>query len=318
MGNRIVGGKYELLRRLGRGGMAEVYLGRMAGAARFQKTFAVKLVLPHLIESPNDVALFVDEAKLVAQLTHSNIVQVFDFGVDGEDIFLVMEYVEGCTLRALLSACANRGRSAPLDIALFVMTQVCRDLDYAHRKRDDEGRPLALIHRDLDPNNVLISDEGEVKISDFGIARSAMQAHHSDSGALRGKVFYMPPEAIAARPVDQRADQFILGAVFYEMLTGKKAFAAEPVPWGVFEKIRRGEYEGVRKANPSVPVEVEAVVDRLLAVQPERRFANSADMLAQLETLRRVHGGDADATVLGDFLRRVVRDGTPTMILCDN
>ncbi|MCC6160445.1 MAG: protein kinase [Deltaproteobacteria bacterium] len=309
MGNRIVGGKYELLRRLGRGGMAEVYLGRMAGAARFQKTFAVKLVLPHLIESPNDVALFVDEAKLVAQLTHSNIVQVFDFGVDGEDIFLVMEYVEGCTLRALLTACANRGRTAPLDIALFVMSQVCRGLDYAHRKRDDEGRPLALIHRDLDPNNVLISDEGEVKISDFGIARSATQAHHSDSGALRGKVFYMPPEAIAARPVDQRADQFILGAVFYEVLTGKKAFATEPVPWGVFEKIRKGEYEPVRTANPSVPAEVETVVDRLLAVQPERRFANSGDMLAQIEMLRRIHGGGADATVLGDFLRRVVREG---------
>ncbi len=317
MGNRIVGGKYELLRRLGRGGMAEVYLGRMAGAARFQKTFAVKLVLPHLIESPNDVALFVDEAKLVAQLTHSNIVQVFDFGVDGEDIFLVMEYVEGCTLRTLLTACVNRDRTAPLDIALFVMAQICRGLDYAHRKRDDEGRPLALIHRDLDPNNVLISDEGEVKISDFGIARSAMQAHHSDSGALRGKVFYMPPEAIAARPVDQRADQFILGAVFYEVLTGKKAFAAEPVPWGVFEKIRRGEYAPVREANPSVPADVEAVVNRLLAAQPEKRFAHSADMLAQIETLRRVHGGGADATVLADFVRRIVRDGgtwtgTPT------
>ncbi|MGH7329575.1 MAG: serine/threonine-protein kinase, partial [Polyangiaceae bacterium] len=186
-------GPYELIQRLATGGMAEVYLARRAGPHGFQKLVALKRILPQLARDDDFVAMFVDEARVCARLSHPNIVQVFDFGEHDGELFMAMEYVDGTTGARLIRAAATAGIEVPLEVSLHVILSVIRGLEYAHAARDEKNKPLNLVHRDVSPGNVLIDRSGAVKLTDFGIARAAEFERRTDVGQLKGKLGYMSP-----------------------------------------------------------------------------------------------------------------------------
>ncbi|RKG67094.1 serine/threonine protein kinase, partial [Corallococcus terminator] len=216
-------GKYQLIRKLATGGMAEVYLAKAAGPMGFKKTLVLKRILPHLAEEPAFVEMFLSEAKLAAQLEHPNIVQIFDFGEAGGSYFLAMELIDGPSLRKLV----KRAVEVPLPQTLCarLVASAAEGLAYAHEFRDSAtDEPLGLIHRDVSPDNILVSRQGAVKVVDFGIAKVAGQKHRTQTGVVKGKLAYMPPEQLQAKPLDRRVDVYALGVVLYELLTGKRPF----------------------------------------------------------------------------------------------
>src|SRR6202035_1758460 len=220
-------GQYTLQEKIATGGMAEVWKARMRGVEGFQKTVAIKKILPHLTDNSEFVGMFIDEAKLAAQLSHPNIIHIYDLGKIGRDYYIAMEYVEGKDLRSILNAGRKRDMPMPLGPALLIAGGLASPLDYAHRKRDFEDRELGLVHRDVSPQNVLITFEGDIKLCDFGIAKAVSKASQTQMGALKGKLQYMSPEQAWGKPVDARSDIFSLGAILFEMLTGERLFPGD-------------------------------------------------------------------------------------------
>ena len=270
-------GRYVLDARLAAGGMGEVYLARARGEAGFEKKVVIKRVLPHLAQSPEFVERFLDEGRLVVQLSHGNIVQIFDMGsVDGH-YFLAMEYVDGMDLRALLRHLRVADAPFPVPLALQVIVEVAKGLEYAHSRADEEGHNLGIIHRDVSPSNVMISREGEVKLLDFGIAKAAGRMSHSVSGSLHGKFMYMSPEQAAGLPLDRRSDLFSLGVCFYEMLALVRPFEAE-TELRTLDLVRAGRYAPLGEQRPDLPEAVAAIVDRCLATRAEDRFRSAAEL----------------------------------------
>jgi serine/threonine protein kinase len=275
-------GPYTLLERVAGGGMAEVFKAKRAGVEGFEKVVAVKRILHHLSDNQEFVEMFVDEAKLVAGLTHPNIVQIFDLGKLDETYFIAMEYVHGRDLRTILRRAKDRGLRVPLDLSAFVVSRVCAALDHAHRRKDDQGRPMRIVHRDVSPQNILISFDGDVKLTDFGIARAATKATSSDRGALRGKLLYMSPEQASGLPMDRRSDVFSVGIVLYEMITDRKPFLGTSEK-GILEMVRECRIDPPAKWNSRVPEWMERIVMRALAKDPEQRFEDAGEMHRELE-----------------------------------
>jgi TonB family protein len=304
-------GQYRLLERIAVGGMAEVWKARMRGVEGFQKTVAIKKILPHMTDNAEFVGMFIDEAKLAAQLSHPNIVHIYDLGKIGRDYYIAMEYVEGKDLRSLLNSGRHKGLPLPLGLSLMIAARVASALDYAHRKRDFEDREMELVHRDVSPQNVLLTYEGDVKLCDFGIAKAVSKASHTQMGALKGKLQYMSPEQAWGRPVDARSDLFSLGSVLFEMVTGDRLFSGDS-EMSVLEAVRQGRVRSPRQVSPSVPVEVDDIVVRALAVDPQSRFQTAGEMKQRLEaalaTLALQHG----PTDLAAYIHRVLEpDAAP-------
>ncbi|MCZ7681895.1 MAG: serine/threonine protein kinase [Sandaracinaceae bacterium] len=216
--------RYLLLDRIAVGGMAEVYRAKSLGIEGFEKIVAMKRILPALAADSEFLAMFVHEAKIAGQLSHANIVPIYELGKIGGSHFIAMEYVWGKDLRQILARFARIGQPMPPPMAAWIISKVLEALDYAHRKRDAEGRPLAIIHRDISPQNVLVSYDGLVKLIDFGIAKAAGRATQTQAGVIKGKLAYMSPEQIMGRPIDHRSDVFATSALFWELLTGRQAF----------------------------------------------------------------------------------------------
>jgi hypothetical protein len=261
-------GKYELVQLLGSGGMAEVWRATVRGAAGFRKEVALKMIRREWAEDSQFVDMFVDEARLSAQLTHPNIVATLDFGRSAGRYYLALEMVEGATLRSCLHHLERKGRRLDRALGLYVIAEVAAGLDYAHRAIDPEGRPLHLIHRDVNPANVLISLHGEVKLSDFGIAKAAGRAAQTEAGSLKGKIPYMSPEQAWGRPLDARSDVYALGLMLQELLTGRRALDGSN-EIELLERARAGE---VLPPGPEVPPELQAILARALAREPEARY----------------------------------------------
>lgn len=293
--------KYRIIKRLGTGGMAEVFLARQVGIAQFEKLVAIKTILPNQLSNQEIVNMFIDEARLAAQLGHANIVQVYDFGITQGVFYIIMEYIRGASVADLLSEAYEKGEVIPLDIALHIMSAVCQGLDYAHRKQALDGTDLKIIHRDLDPQNILVSYEGEVKITDFGIARASMRIHKTTDGVLKGKVNYMSPEMIRGKDIDQRADVFALGIIFYEIVSGRRPFL-EGTTFRIFEKIVKGEYEPIQLAAPNLPDPVAEVISKAMETDPDKRFQSSREMLLAVEQLRSSFAQRADAMTLSQYV----------------
>ena len=225
MGEQL--GKYELVRRLAMGGMAEVFLARAAGPGGFEKTLVVKRVLPHLVEDSDFIEMFLREARLAARLDHPNVVQTFDFGEAEGAYYLAMEFVDGITLRTLLKRFHARGVRLPFGASAKLVSYACEGLGYAHDFADPEtGAPLELVHRDVSADNLLLSRAGTVKVLDFGIAKVANQPKQTQTGMVKGKISYMPPEQLAGGKLDRRVDVYALGVVLYELIAGRKPFDA--------------------------------------------------------------------------------------------
>ncbi|HEY7369894.1 MAG TPA: TonB family protein [Thermoanaerobaculia bacterium] len=298
-------GQYEIIGRIGSGGMAELYKARRSGVEGFQKIVAIKKILPHLANNEEFLAMFADEAKLAAHLNHPNIVHIYDLGkIDGGGYFIAMEYVEGRDLRAILESARQMDTPLPVPLAVYVAAKVASALDYAHRRREADGRELGIVHRDVSPQNILISYEGEIKLCDFGIAKAASKASQTQSGALKGKVQYMSPEQAWGRPIDRRSDLFSLGVVLSEMLTGERLFRGE-ADLTVLEKVRAAEVRPPSTVNPEVPPNLDAIVMKALAREPEDRYANSSDLLRDLELVLYSYTPAPGSADLAIFLHRL-------------
>ncbi len=299
-------GPYVLLKRVATGGMAELYLAKKRGVEGFEKTLAIKRILPHLSDNQEFITMFIDEAKVAARLTHPNIVQIFDMGrIDG-DYYIAMEYVPGKDLRAVLRRAQEVRRPVPVEIAVIVATHLCAALDYAHRARDDQGRPLHIVHRDVSPPNVLISYDGDIKLTDFGVAKAAVKMHVTLSGTLKGKVLYMAPEQANLQPVDARSDIYSLGIVLYELLTGRNPFYdRDDTELTVLEKVRQGRVPPVRTFRPDVPETLAQVLEKALQPDPARRYASARELQRDLEDFLVQRGIPNSTLYVARFIREL-------------
>jgi serine/threonine protein kinase len=280
-------GPYQLIDRVAVGGMAEVFKAKRAGVEGFEKIVALKRILPHLSENKEFLDMFVDEAKMVAGLTHPNIVQIFDLGRIESSYYIAMEYVHGRDLRTTIKRAHDKGLRMPLDLSLRVVSQVCSALEYAHRKKDPRGRPMEIVHRDVSPQNILITFEGNVKLADFGIAKAATKASNTDRGALRGKLLYMSPEQAWGRSIDHRSDVFSLGIVLYEMVTEQKPFMASGSEMTILEMVRKCLVTPPRDINPRVPEALDRVIMKALARNPDERFQDAGQLQRGIEKIMR-------------------------------
>ena len=263
-------GRYRLLRRLAMGGMAELHLARAEGVAGFQKVVVLKRVLPNLAADEDFTRMFLNEARLAAQLDHPHVVQVMDLGESEGEFFYVMEYVHGQNLRAVLKEGAKRGR-VPLDIALSVVADAAEGLHYAHERVGPDGRALGLVHRDVSPSNVLVSYDGAVKVADFGIAKASAITKRTRGTTMKGKIGYMSPEQCRGAAVDRRSDVFSLGILLYELTTTQRLFFADN-DFVVINKVVAGEVDPPSSRVDDYPEALEAIVMKALAVEPEDRF----------------------------------------------
>jgi serine/threonine protein kinase/cytochrome c-type biogenesis protein CcmH/NrfG len=274
-------GKYALLEKIATGGMAELYRAMIVGAQGFEKLVAIKRILPHLTDQPELVDAFIDEAKLAALLQHPNIVQIYDFGCIEGAYFLAMEHLFGRDLHSILAQSREKGVPFGLEHGLYVVSKVCEGMEYAHKLKDLQGNPLHLIHRDINPANVLVTYDGEVKIVDFGIAKAAGKTTKTREGLIKGKVAYMSPEQASGKPIDHRSDLFSTGVILYEMLTGKMMFQGEDL--GILIAVQEARFEPPERIKPDLPPRVCEILHRALHKDPDLRYQSGAEMLADLE-----------------------------------
>ena len=274
-------GKYLLLEKLATGGMAQLFKGKMIGVEGFEKLVAIKQILPHLVEEKEFINSFVDEAKLAAMLHHQNIVQIYDFGNMEGTYYIAMEYLQGRDLRMIVNRAKEINKPLHLEQILFIMSHICSGLDYAHKMKDYEGKPLNIIHRDISPQNIMITYEGEVKILDFGIAKAATKRTMTQMGMIKGKVAYMSPEQAAGKIIDYRSDIFSTGILFYELVTGRRVFTGETMQ--ILANVRDAEFEPVEAIIKNLPPGIYKMLNRVLAKEPDQRYQSCKEMLSDIE-----------------------------------
>jgi serine/threonine-protein kinase len=274
-------GRYRLLERLDVGGMAEVFLARVAEGEGAGRLLALKRLLPTLSEDPELVAMFLDEARIAVQLDHPGVARIEDLGRHGAAYFIAMEYVPGKALRAVLDRLAPRGGRVPVSLAAFVGARMLDALHHAHERRDGARRPLGIVHRDVSPQNVLLSFAGDVKLIDFGLAQARERGAPADPGVVRGKVAYASPEQARGVALDRRSDVFSAGVVLHELLTGARLFAASPDLLAL-ERVLSLEVPSPRAANPEVPEALARAVMAALERDPDRRTPSAAALAAEL------------------------------------
>ena len=296
---------YKILRRLGKGGMAEVFLARQEGLAGFRRLTVIKKLLPQFSQVPEVAEMLLDEARIAAQLTHPNIVQIFELGKDQGQYFIAMEYVDGCDLATLARIERHRQSRVPLRLTVRVVSEAAMGLDYAHRQTGLDGRPLNIVHRDVSPHNVMCSREGAVKVTDFGIAKAVGKALVTQVGVVKGKVQYMSPEQYTGGPVDHRSDIFSLGVVLYQLTTGKLPRVAKD--GGVaMRRVVEGNVPRPTELRPDYPDELEAIVMRALAHNPDERYPDAASLREDLLDFARENDLLAFPKELGEYVNALV------------
>jgi len=300
-------GRYRVVRRLGAGGMAEVFLAKYTGAESIEKLLVVKRILPTFARSPKFVSMFVDEAKLAMRLNHPNIVQVYAFEQVKDEFLLAMEFVDGLDLGRVLSAARRRGRRIPYAVAALLVMEIAKGLDYAHNRKDESGTPMDIVHRDVSPQNVLVSYDGAVKIADFGIARARMISE--ETGVIKGKFSYMSPEQARGQRVDRRSDVYSLGVLFSELLMNRAMY---PGLQGmeILEQVRDGKTTAPRALDPYVPEELDAIATRAMAVDREERHQTCRSLAGAisrwLHSQEELHDGAQIEAFLTDVAPREV------------
>lgn len=295
-------GRYRILRRLGAGGMAEVFLAKSAGAENIEKLLVVKRVLPTFARSPKFVSMFVDEAKLAMRLNHPNIVQVYAFEQVKDEFLLAMEYVDGLDLGRTLSAARRRGLRVPYALAAYLVMEIAKGLDYAHNRKDETGSPMEIVHRDVSPQNVLLSYDGAVKVADFGIARARMISE--ETGVIKGKFSYMSPEQARGQRVDRRSDVFSLGVLFAELLMNRTMY---PGLQGmeILEEVRDGRVTRPRDQDLQIPEPLDAIAQKAMAFDREQRFQSCREMATALTKWLHAQDELHDGHELETFLSEV-------------
>jgi serine/threonine-protein kinase len=275
-------GRYTLLMPISTGGMGEIFLGRLEGAHGFDKLCVIKKILPHLAEDPEFVERFVNEARILVKLSHGNIAQVLDMGVHEGAPYIALEFVDGKDLRRVLARMRDRKLPIPMSFALTVMTRVLDALAYAHRKRGEDDRELNLVHRDISPQNILISYEGEVKVIDFGLAKSTLSSSKTNPSILLGKFLYMSPEQAKHQKVDRRSDLYAVGLCLYELVTGHNPFEDVP-PGELMARVANPAIRPLSEVEPLTPKALSDAVAKALQPDPALRFQTAEEFRARLQ-----------------------------------
>jgi hypothetical protein len=302
-------GPYLLHQKVARGGMAELFLADYVRRDGFKRKVAVKRILPHLAGNPNFIKMFTREARVAALLQHPNIVQIFDYGKIENIYFIAMEYIDGKNLAEILAALKQ---GLPIDKAVFIISQICKGLDYSHTKRDDNtGEPFHIVHRDISPQNLLISYQGEVKISDFGISKARSEPSLTQAGVVKGKMAYLSPEQALGEPIDQQADIYALGLVFHETLTGKRVYRFSSDIEAI-RTIPKMDIEPVKNSVPDVPEELNRIVMKCLEKQKELRYQSSSALYADLAAFKKEFKISFDASDLIDYMRKIFKENINT------
>jgi serine/threonine-protein kinase len=293
-------GRYTLVERLATGGMAEVFKAKILSTHGFEKLLVIKRILPNLAANKTFVSMFIDEAKLTAQLIHPKIVQVTDFGEECGQFFIALEFVDGFDGLALLRHAAQKHVRLPIPICMFIAQEVLDALDYAHNAQDAEGNIMHLVHRDISPSNVFISHRGDVKLGDFGIAHAQERESKTQAGTLKGKYGYMSPEQVGGVPLDRRSDVFAVGIVLSELLMGKRLFSAEN-DLDVLLLVRDARLSRWEKHGKDMPQALDAIVRKALTKNPEDRFQSAAEFRDALIDLQFQFGIRIGPSDLGIF-----------------
>ena len=275
-------GKYYLLDKIATGGMAELYRAKLTGAEGFEKLLAIKRILYHLNSEDKLVSSFIDEAKLAAILHHPNIVQIYDFGFMNETYYIAMEFLFGKDLRFTIKKALEKGFPIDFSNALYIVTQLLSGLDYAHTMHDFSGNPLKIIHRDIGPQNIFITYDGQVKIIDFGIAKAATQDTNTQAGTIKGKVSYMSPEQANGDTIDHRSDIFSAGIVMYELLTFRKMYEGDT--FQILAKARKGLFEPAEKINSNLPGFIYDILNKALEKDPSKRYQTAEAMCRDIDS----------------------------------
>jgi serine/threonine-protein kinase len=294
-------GPYTLFEHIGKGGMAQIYLARAETELGATRLSVVKQILPAFADDPRFADMLIHEAKLAARLSHRRIVQVFDLGKENEQLYIAMEYVEGFDLNSLLRQCTERKIPLPAQHALGIVADVLEGLDYAHRRDDESGKPLSIVHRDVSPSNVLISYEGEVKLCDFGIAAANDLVKEEQTEALKGKAGYMSPEHARGESIDARADVFAAGIILWELLAGRRLYRPKSeIP--LVEQARAAEIPPLPDKGVPNHAALEIIVRRALAKDRDERYPSAGALLRDLEGYLADNGMLASRLKLGEWI----------------
>jgi len=294
-------GRYEVDELLARGGMAEVYRARLVAAHGFVRPIVVKVIRTELLADERLALMFIDEARMAANLHHRNILQIVDFDRFDGGAFIVTELVEGCDLRAFL---ANLRAAPRYEIAITIMSELAAGLHAAHEAKAADGAPLNLVHRDVSPSNVLLGRFGEIKLSDFGVAKARMRSYHTVSGTIKGKAPYMAPEQILGGSVDRRADVFSLGVLLFETTTRTRLYSAMNDA-NAMKAILAGEVPDPAERRASYPPELTAIVRRALAFDREARYPTARALADDLDAVARERKWNLSCAAVGELVRVV-------------
>ncbi len=301
-------GRYEIAGRLAMGGMAEILLGRLVGPSGFERPVVVKRILPHLAEEPSFVTMFLDEARLAARIRHPNVVQVQELGEEDENLFLVMEYLEGENSAGVVRRGIAHKRPTDFALIAFVMAEACAGLHAAHELVDPDGASLNLVHRDVSPQNIFVTYSGGVKVLDFGIAKAADRITQTEAGQLKGKFEYMSPEQCRGKPIDRRSDVFALGVVLYELSTRTRLFKRRS-KLAVLDAVCRDPIPKPSDKVPGYPPALAAVVMKALTRNPDERYQTAADMRrALLGAMRAMEAPLAPEEALASMMQELFPD----------
>jgi serine/threonine-protein kinase len=295
-------GKYELLKKLALGGMAEIFLARQTGVQGFEKIVVIKRILPHLAAQERFVQMFLNEARLAARFTHPNIVQIYDLGQDDQAYFLAMEYVHGEDIKSIVRRCASLGRRIPTEHVLRLATGVLEALHYAHTQPDADGKPGGVVHRDVSPHNILLSFQGNVKLVDFGIAKARSQISTTIPGRVKGKHAYMSPEQCQGLDLDGRSDIFSLGIVMFELLTWTRLFKRKH-DLETLKAISAGEIPSPRSIRPDLDPALEAILLKALSPDRNLRYQNAQEMQVAIEDFMVSRSLLSSSVLLSRFLQ---------------
>jgi hypothetical protein len=297
-------GRYQLIQKLATGGMAEIFLARQAGVGGLARPLVVKRIKELLANDEEFVRMFLDEARIAARLNHPNIVQISDLGAAGGTFYIAMEFIHGDDLRRIWRRCQLSGRELPVELVLRIIADACAGLDYAHRRVDPSGKPLSIVHRDISPQNILVSFDGAVKLVDFGIAKAADMGTVTQTGVLKGKYSYMSPEQAEGHRVDLRSDVFSLGVVLYELLTGQRLFR-RLTELQTLRAVTECRIEAPSSVSDRVPAALDAVVQKALARRAEERYGSAAELQSALEAWMTNHQVHASSGEVAAFMREL-------------
>ena len=300
-------GKYMLINRIAVGGMAEIFLARQEGVEGFEKTICIKRIRPHLSSQVSFVRMFLNEAKLAAQLNHPNIVQIYDLGRIGESYFIAMEYISGRDMSRVIPKADKLGIPFPLVYALRIISSLCEGLYFAHNRTDAYGKALNIVHRDITPENVMVSFNGTVKILDFGIAKATSQIEQTRAGEIKGKLSYMSPEQCMGKPLDHRSDIFSLGVVAYEWITGYKLFTGEN-EMAILKAIIDGKIYPPSYFKEDVPEPVERILMKALEKDREKRYQSAWDLQYDVDQFLAGQEFTPSNIHLSNFMKQLFND----------